>query len=605
MGINYLTSQKAIQSTMVSATNDRTSKFSRLAKALVRSGYQDFYLGLAAELATILDVEFIIIAKIDGTNPSGSHYAQTIAAIGHNKALDNFTYALQGTPCETVPDREMCNYSEAVAQQFPTDLLLSELAVESYVGMPVLTASGSKLGLIAAMSTRPWTVSSEDREVLQIAAAQVGAELELANNRSHIQALTYEDSITGLPNALQLNDILARRNDISAVLLLDIRRFKDFNDLYGYREGDALLNAVAARLRSRLNDDELVTRFSNDEFAIALSSQHRSGLDSAQAVRGWFAEPLRCGERMLNVDVRLGLSQRDDTYQSATELLRQASIALAEAKRNDTPVVAYARNMVETLAYRQTIYDRLILALRNDHLRLHYQPVFDLDSGALFGAEALCRWHDPELGWIGPNIFIPVAEERGLMNELGLWVLRAAAKQLRLWQQQGLNFNGKLSVNISNRQLEPDDVIETFMDCLDDVTPSQLVLELTESSIMRAPEHNIRQINRLKDLGFRWALDDFGTGYSSLAYLTRLNVDVIKIDRSFIAKIPGNTNDELLIKTLVAMAKTMNMILVGEGIEQQQQLDMLRELGCHLGQGYHLGRPVCADEFAATWLNNS
>ncbi len=590
---------------MVSATSDVTSKFSRLAKALIRSGYHDFYLGLARELAAILDVEYIIISKIDTSNAERALEAQTIAAIGHQKALDNFTYALEGTPCETVPEREMCSYDRAVAKRFPNDLMLTDLAIESYVGIPILTSTGAKLGIIAAMSTRSWQLSNEDSEILQIAAAQVGAELELASNRSHIQTLTYEDSVTGLPNTLQLNDILAKRTDINAVLLLDIRRFKDFNDLYGYREGDALLSAVAARLRSRLTGSELVTRFSNDEFAIALSSQHQSAHDTAHAIRGWFADTLRCGDRDLNVDVRLGISQRDDTYQSATELLRQASIALAEAKRNDVPVVAYARNMVETLEYRQTIYDRLILALRNDQLVLHYQPVFDLDSGALFGAEALCRWHDEKLGWVGPALFIPVAEERGLMNELGLWVLRAAAKQLRLWREQGLNFSGKLSVNISNRQLEPDDVIETFMDCLDDVTPSQLVLELTESSIMRAPEHNIRQINRLKDLGFRWALDDFGTGYSSLAYLTRLNVDVIKIDRSFIAKIPGNTNDEMLIRTLVAMAKTMNMILVGEGIEQQQQLELLRGLGCHLGQGYHLGRPVSADEFAQTWLNNS
>ncbi|WP_127347819.1 putative bifunctional diguanylate cyclase/phosphodiesterase [Pseudidiomarina mangrovi] len=587
---------------MVGVISDRTSKFSCLAKALIRSGYQDFYLGLARELATILGVEYIIIAKIDSAN-GAVHEAQTIAAIGHQQALDNFVYPLQGTPCETVPEREMCSYENAVTKLFPSDVLLADLAIESYVGMPILTSDGTKLGLIAAMSTRAWQVSSEDSEILQIAAAQVGAELELAHNRSHIQSLTYEDSVTGLPNAAHLNDLLAKRDDIAAVVLLDIRRFKDFNDLYGYREGDLLLNAVAARLRSRLNEHELVTRFSNDEFAIALSnSSSRSAADTAQALRSWFGEPLRCGVRDLNVDIRLGLSQRDDTYQSHGELLRQASIALAEAKRNDTPVVAYARNMVETLEYRQTIYDRLIVALRTDQLRLHYQPVFDLDSGELFGAEALCRWHDPQLGWIGPNIFIPVAEERGLMNELGLWVLRAAAKQLRSWREQGLPFHGKLSVNISNRQLEPDDVIETFMECLDEVTPSQLVLELTESSIMRAPEHNIRQINRLKELGFRWALDDFGTGYSSLAYLTRLNVDVIKIDRSFIAKIPGNTNDEMLVRTLVAMAKTMNMVLVGEGIEQPQQLAMLRELGCHLGQGYHLGRPVCAEEFADTWL---
>lgn len=587
---------------MVSATSNHSSKFSRLAKALVRSGYHDFYLGLARELSHILNVEYIIIAQIDGRQGSVSE-ARTIAAIGHQQPLENFTYPLDGTPCETVPEREMCSYEKAVAEKFPADILLAELDIQSYVGMPILMANGTKLGIIAAMSTRPWVIDDEDKEILHIAAAQVGAELELASNRSEIQTLTYLDSVTGLPNALQLNDLLASRTDVEAVLLLDIRRFKDFNDLYGYPEGDALLTAVAARLRSRLTQGEVVTRFSNDEFAIVLGSQHRLANDIAHAVRSWFDDSLRCGDRDLNVDVRLGLSQRDDNHQTASELLREASIALAEAKRNDCPIVSYTRNMVETLHYRQTIYDRLTLALRNDLLTLHYQPVFDLASGELFGAEALCRWHDADLGWIGPNIFIPIAEERGLMNELGLWVLRAAARQLQAWQQQGLPFTGKLSVNISNRQLEPDDVIETFMNCLDDITPSQLVLELTESSIMRAPEHNIRQINRLKDLGFRWALDDFGTGYSSLAYLTRLNVDVLKIDRSFIAKIPGNTNDEMLVKTLVAMAKTMNMILVGEGIEQQNQLEMLRELGCQLGQGYHLGRPINAEEFAAIWLS--
>lgn len=576
--------------------SQRDSKFSRLANAMTRTGYEDFLPQLAHELANILDVEYVMIARI----ADNDNVAETLAVSGRGKLLDNFSYPLTGTPCETIPEREPCQYQRGVAKQFPDDLLLADLGVESYFGMPIVTSDGRKIGLIGAMSTSATFMDTDNVEILRIAAAQVGSELELSSKKNHIQTLTYEDEVTGLPNRQQLREYLRHQNDVHTVLLVDLRRFKDINDLHSHSTGDTVLYAVADRLQSRIASRGFIARFSSDEFAIVPNPRWQATVEAMAAeIDQWFYEPINCGQHEFFLDICMGAAKREPSPLpvNANELLRKASVALAEAKVVNCKLMLFAEQMVESLKQRQRLFDRFLRALRDDKFSLHFQPQVALKDGAVVGAEALCRWYDEDLGWVSPAEFIPLAEERGLMPALGDWVLQAAVKQLKDWQAAGSPLPGPLSINISNKQLESSSFCQRVLELTQGIAPDALIFELTESAVMRSPETNIKQVNTLKDKGFRWAIDDFGTGYSSLSYLTRLRADVLKIDRSFVARVPGSQHDESLIKTIIAMANSMQMKLVAEGIEHPEQAQYLHRTGCEFGQGYYFSHPLPAEAF--------
>lgn len=578
-------------------------RFSRLAAALTRSGYADFFPLLVSELAHILGVEFVLIAD----TRRHAWLAETLAVSAHGVIAENFSYGLRGTPCETVPEREMCSYTDSVTELFPDDELLVRFGIESYTGMPVLTSDGRKLGIVSAMSTRPGELDDVGREILRIAATQVGAELELAMNHERIRLLTQEDRITGLPNRERLHAHLNSLRDASRLCLLDLRRFKEVNDLRGHEAGDRVLFEVAQRLREKAAERAFVARFSSDEFAVVPHARWASEPAAmALEIRGWFQDPVQCDGDDYFFDISMGSAHlaviTPDISDRAAELIRRASVALAEAKSSGGFHETFNPSMVDSLLRRQQLSERLLRALRTGGLSLHYQPQMMLGTGTVAGAEALCRWHDDQYGWVSPGVFIPLAEERGLIKALGEWVIAEATRQLQAWEAEGLRLPGRLAVNVSPRQLESGQVVDSFVDAILPLDPQRFLLELTESAMMRTPESNLRQMRQLRDAGFEWAIDDFGTGYSSLSYLTRLNASVLKIDQSFVSKVPGSRHDESIVRTIIAMAESMGMGLLAEGIETREQYQYLQSVGCLYGQGYYIGRPVPADEFARLWL---
>jgi diguanylate cyclase (GGDEF)-like protein len=580
--------------------------FSRLASVLTRAGYPDFFDSLVKALSSILGVEYVLIADV----AEGSQQAYTLAVSGHGKTVPNFSYNLRGSPCETVPEREVCSYENNVAAQFPEDTLLTELNIHSYAGMPILTSDGRKLGLLSAMAEGPFCLDDIGKEILRIAAAQVGAVLETSRSQQRIRSLTYEDVVTGLPNRQHLHDWLTDTADIRCLLLIDIQRFKEINDLYSHSIGDAVLYAVAERLQARAGDRGYLARLSSDEFALIPRKQWSAEVAAiADDIQLWFQQPIVCGKHEFHLDVTIGAASRADIALSGmksagNELLRSASVALAEAKAKGSTFEVFNRTMVDSLKLRQSRLEKLLRALRNDQLELHYQPQLNLETRELVGAEVLCRWNDDELGWVSPTEFIPLAEERGLICELGNWVIRRACQQLMDWERQGAGFSGKLSVNISSKQLDDPEFVQNMLKQIGDVHPSRLVLELTESAMMRSPEVNLEKMKALGAHGFVWAIDDFGTGYSSLAYLTRIDASILKIDRTFTSRVPGSKHDESVIRTIIAMSNIMNMRLVAEGIETDVQSAYLVSAGCLYGQGFHFGKPVNGVEFAALWLQS-
>lgn len=571
-------------------------KFSRLASALTRSGYSDFFDSLVCELSLLTEAEYVLIARIE----PGGDQAHSLALAHNGNRIDNISYPLAGTPCETVPEREMCTYASDVTNLFPDDQMLVDLNIQSYTGMPILTSEGDKLGIISVMAEHPLELDDIDQELLKIAAAQVGAELELSRSESRIRLLTHKCSITGLPNRHQLMDWLQKDSHVRQLALINLRRFKDINDLYNHDAGDDVLRQIAERLEH--NFPGRVARCANDEFALLPDTGHPlSTMELNDLVNQCLVAPVQVDHHQINLEAVVGVAHIGDG--DSPSLLRHASVALAEAKAQGEPVVAFEDWMLDSLQARQSMLEDFMAALRSERLHLNFQPLFNIETNELAGAEVLCRWHDKHRGPVSPSTFIPLAEERGLIGELGNWVLDSACKQLRIWDNSGHPLPGRLSINVSNLQLGQPGFAEQARRQLQGLAANRIVLELTESAFMRSPETNLRQMASLKSSGYTWAIDDFGTGYSSLAYLSRLNAGILKIDRSFVSRIPGSTSDESIIRTIIAMARTMNMETVAEGVETEAQLQYLKSLGCQFAQGYYLGHPLPANTFADEWLD--
>jgi diguanylate cyclase (GGDEF)-like protein len=414
------------------------------------------------------------------------------------------------------------------------------------------------------------------------------------------------DPLTGLPNRARFNaavvDRLGHRRP-AAVLLIDIDDFKMVNDTLGHAVGDRLLGEVAQRLREFTDDDDLPARLGGDEFAVLLGVDDPVAADAAAArVLAGLCAPVVAGEHQLLVHASIGVATARNGDEPE-DVLRNADIAMYAAKAAGK--AAWARfepRMRREIVNHARIGSDLHDALDRGELSLAYQPIRDLYGGRLVGVEALVRWQHPERGMVSPAEFIPVAERTGQIVQLGRWVLREALRRVASWRAEyGADAIRGVSVNVAARQLrEPtfvDDVVAALAES--GLGVGELVLEVTESSVLEGREV-LATLQRLHDLGIRLALDDFGTGQSSLSLLRAFPVDVLKLDKSFVDGIAdGDDRGRLAVAAAVAeLAGTLGLVAVAEGIEDEAQLDRLRELGYPMGQGYHLGRPMPPEQLA-------
>jgi diguanylate cyclase (GGDEF)-like protein/PAS domain S-box-containing protein len=426
---------------------------------------------------------------------------------------------------------------------------------------------------------------------------RVRLEKELAHQAFH-------DSLTGLANQALFRDRVthaltraARRQTRLAVLFIDLDDFKTVNDSLGHTAGDVLLVAVAERLRDCLRATDTAARLGGDEFALLVEdlSCDKDATDLADRVLTALAEPFAIAGREIVVGASVGIAF-DDTGITTGQLLRNADIAMYTAKRGGKR----RHEMFETDMHRAAV-DRLEIqadlrrALDHRELTLQYQPIFTLGSGRITGVEALVRWQHPVRGLLAPDAFIPIAEETGLICELGRQVLVEACTQARRWQR--LRPDEPLlsvSVNLSPRQLQNDDLVGHIVEALtvSGLDPSSLVLEITEGAMMHHTDALITRLNALKALGVKLALDDFGTGYSSFGYLQRLPIDVLKIDRAFIGTIEVDDSKSVVAQAIVSLAQTMDLVAVAEGVETSTQAEMLGRMGCDQAQGFYLARPM-------------
>lgn len=433
---------------------------------------------------------------------------------------------------------------------------------------------------------------------------------EKKRTEEHIQYLAYYDPLTSLPNRVLLEDRIkqalatARREQSRvAVIFLDLDHFKTINDSLGHHCGDRILAEVGKRLKRSVREVDTVARLSGDEFVVVLTGLQESA-QAAAISRKLLAElalPYLTSGTELRLTVSAGISIFPDDGADFTRLIMNADAAMYHAKavgRNNMQF--FIDEMNRRAADLLLLENRLRGAIERGEFVLHYQPQIDLWSGAVIGVEALVRWLDPERGLIGPTDFIAVAEERGLIGQIGTWVLREACRQNRLWQEAGLA-KLPIAVNISASQFRQEDLVGHVRSILFEtgLEARYLELEVTESAVMHDAERLISTLAELRALGVFLAVDDFGTGYSSLSYLKRFPIDKIKIDRSFVCDIPGDKDDYSIVRAIIGLGKQLGLKVVAEGVETQAQLDALRESDCDHYQGYLFSRPIAADALAA------
>lgn len=429
---------------------------------------------------------------------------------------------------------------------------------------------------------------------------------------ARIEQLAFYDPLTGLANRALLMDRLRqalanaeRRGQSVAVLFMDLNRFKEINDIMGHDVGDQVLIEVAQRFQGMLRQADTLCRFGGDEFIIiAGESNHASAVQVAERLQQALGDPIVVQGKSFSVGTSIGIAFYPEDGQSADDLLKQADIAMYRAKASGGGYRFYRSDMSVGLVARLEIAQRLEQALKTGQLQLHYQPVVHLATKTISGAEALLRWNDPEWGWMSPAEFIPIAEERRMMRPLGEWVLQEACRQLSTWQEVGYNLDTRLAINISAQQLEDAEFVSKTRVIINmaGLKPGYFSLELTESSLMANSERAAGMMEALKTAGFSLSIDDFGTGHSSLTYLKHFPVDKLKIDISFVRDMMTDSNDYIIISTIIAMARTLGIRTVAEGVESDVQADALLALGCDEAQGYCFGRPEPADIFAQKWL---
>ncbi len=485
------------------------------------------------------------------------------------------------------------------------------LADDSPSGLPKEAMFESKFGESIPVSYTCSVVNDDKGEpARRIYAAQNITERRRAEKR--IRYLARIDPLTKIPNRMQFQHLLqrgiarARRSGKSLCLFyIDIDYFKEINDTFGHLAGDTTLETVAERLIAALPKHSVIGRLAGDEFAVVVDGlgPNEKGIvetsELAQKLLNRLADPFFVQGHEVFMTASMGVAYYPKDAPNVIDLIRNADAALYHAKKSGGNLFSfYAPIMNEASVERLMTKSKLKRAFERDELLVHYQPKYNLETGEVFGAEALVRWESPDRGLILPSDFIPIAEDSNLIIEIGEWVLDKVCEDFRLWQRS-VSSPGRVSVNLSLKQLRQLNFISRISSILrgHEVSPTSLELEITETTLMENPERTIKMLDQLYSLGLHLAIDDFGTGYSSLSALQQFPISTLKIDKSFIRNIVENADDATIVDTIIQMGRNMNMDVVAEGVEEEAQLNFLQKLGCTYVQGLLFGDPMSSDNY--------
>jgi len=443
------------------------------------------------------------------------------------------------------------------------------------------------------------------RGIAQDVTARVLAEQQVAQ-------MAFQDPLTRLPNRTLVLDRLRQAITLSrrskktiAVFFIDLDNFKAINDGLGHHAGDEVLKAFVMRARSVLREADTLGRMGGDEFLAILPDlpESRPALRVAEAILAKAREATLINGTPVGAGASIGVALFPEDGNTAEKLIQSADIAMYEAKRSGRNRVSFFHDTMQTMATsRLSITSDLRQALSRSEFFVCYQPIVHLDTGAIFGAETLVRWRRSEEVTVSPNDFIPSAEELGIIDGIGLWIIEQACLQLSVWQGEGLELK-RLSINVSPRQLRQKsfaDEVERIINHVG-VNPRVLELEITEGVLMDSSETAVLNLNKIRRLGVRLCIDDFGTGFSNLSYVTRHAFDTLKIDRYFVSRIPGDRASFAIVRSVCALAKELGIEVIAEGVEQGEQRDALMALDCRIGQGFFWNAPLRAGEFISEY----
>jgi diguanylate cyclase (GGDEF)-like protein len=478
--------------------------------------------------------------------------------------------------------------------------------------MTALSDINSKVKALELGAVDYITKPFQEREVL----ARVRTHLQLHHAQEKLKHFAFNDSLTSLANRSwfmhMLEQVIANHHRNAeqgyAVFFMDLNRFKSINDTLGHEVGDRLLCCFAHRLKSVIRGTDTLARLGGDEFALLVpnSTSDSRAIDIAQRIQDAFTEPLQVDNHQIPIMVSIGITTSAVGYKDATHVLRDADFAMYLAKtREDKRYILFEPSMQAAIAERLRLENNLRQALYQGHFCNYYQPIVNLSTGQPVGFEVLARLHNPEQGWISPEKFIPVAEETGLINPLGWWVFEEACRQLRQWQEQFADLSLVLNINVSPLQLKQSNFTHRIRETLNksNLEVHNFKLEITESSLLENFPVQTEQLFKLSSIQLPLCIDDFGTGFSSLSRLHEFPIATLKIDRSFIKQITTSTKHSSTVQMILALAKALDIDVVAEGIETQEQLEFLKDLGCEFGQGYLFAQPLDS-QAASTYIES-
>ena len=473
---------------------------------------------------------------------------------------------------------------------------------------PVLSHTGEVLGTVAIYTGLRGEPTAAEIRLLDLSTRLVGIATERRRSEDRIQFMAHHDALTGLPNRTLLADRLERailsaqrRGCDVTIILVDLDNFKLVNDSLGHLLGDELLRTVGNRIVGCVRAEDTVARLGGDEFVVILADlpKDSDGVTRVlQAIRASLSQPIGLGTRVVEITSSMGIASFPRDAPTVDALLANAEAAMYRAKDVGRDTFKFSMDALNAeMQERLAIQEDLRHAIARGELRLHFQPLVDLRSGKIFATESLVRWQHPVLGLIPPGLFIPIAEESGLIGAIGRWVLREACRQNKAWQEDGFE-PLVVCVNVSALQFKEGTLLQDVSEALRDtgLSSEHLELELTESVIMQDLQQAIATMQALAHINIKLSIDDFGTGYSSLSALKRFPVTRLKIDRSFVDGLPDDNNDRAITSAVISMAHNLNLKVIAEGVETERQLGFLRESGCDEVQGFLISKPVAPNE---------